>query len=87
MVPGKGFEPLTFGLQNRCTTTVLTRLSKHFNTINEAPRADIVDLPPNCHRMASGAGPFIGYRSHASTRNAVSARTTLRTFNADMLIL
>jgi hypothetical protein len=37
--------------------------------------------------MASGASPFIGYRSHASTRNAVSARTTLRTFNADMLIL
>ena len=25
MVPGKGFEPLTFGLQNRCTTAVLTR--------------------------------------------------------------
>src|SRR5258707_11449494 len=25
MVPGEGFEPPTFGLQNRCTTTVLTR--------------------------------------------------------------
>jgi hypothetical protein len=24
-VPGAGFEPATFGLQNRCTTTVLTR--------------------------------------------------------------
>jgi hypothetical protein len=24
-VPGEGFEPPTFGLQNRCTTTVLTR--------------------------------------------------------------
>ena len=27
MVPGEGFEPPTFGLQNRCTTTVLTRRS------------------------------------------------------------
>jgi hypothetical protein len=26
MVPGEGFEPPTFGLQNRCTATVLTRL-------------------------------------------------------------
>lgn len=25
MVPGEGFEPPAFGLQNRCTTTVLTR--------------------------------------------------------------
>jgi hypothetical protein len=25
MVPGEGFEPPTFGLQNRCTATVLTR--------------------------------------------------------------
>jgi hypothetical protein len=26
MVPGEGFEPPTFGLQNRCTAAVLTRL-------------------------------------------------------------
>jgi hypothetical protein len=25
VVPGEGFEPPTFGLQNRCTATVLTR--------------------------------------------------------------
>lgn len=25
MEPGIGFEPMTYGLQNRCTTTVLTR--------------------------------------------------------------
>ncbi len=25
VVPGEGLEPPTFGLQNRCTTTVLTR--------------------------------------------------------------
>ena len=24
-MPGEGFEPPTFGLQNRCTATVLTR--------------------------------------------------------------
>ena len=27
MVPSEGLEPPTFGLQNRCTTTVLTRRS------------------------------------------------------------
>jgi hypothetical protein len=27
LMPGEGFEPPTFGLQNRCTTTVLTRQS------------------------------------------------------------
>jgi hypothetical protein len=26
LVPGRGFEPLTNGLQNRCSTTELTRL-------------------------------------------------------------
>jgi hypothetical protein len=26
-LPGEGFEPPTFGLQNRCTAAVLTRLS------------------------------------------------------------
>jgi hypothetical protein len=28
MVPAEGFEPPTFGLQNRCTTTVLSRHAK-----------------------------------------------------------
>ena len=27
-MPGEGFEPPTFGLQNRCTTAVLTRQIK-----------------------------------------------------------
>lgn len=31
MVPGAGFEPATFGLQNRCTTTVLTRPGRGFS--------------------------------------------------------
>jgi hypothetical protein len=26
VVPAEGFEPPTYGLQNRCTTTVLSRL-------------------------------------------------------------
>ena len=26
LVPAEGFEPPTYGLQNRCTTTVLSRL-------------------------------------------------------------
>src|SRR5690349_18155714 len=30
MVPGEGFEPPTFGLQNRCTTAVLTRPCRTF---------------------------------------------------------
>jgi hypothetical protein len=29
MVPAEGFEPPTYGLQNRCTTTVLSRHSAH----------------------------------------------------------
>ena len=33
LVPGEGFEPPTFGLQNRCTATVLTRLSTFFRVI------------------------------------------------------
>lgn len=30
MVPAAGFEPATFGLQNRCTTTVLSRLTVNY---------------------------------------------------------
>jgi hypothetical protein len=30
LVPGEGLEPPTFGLQNRCTTAVLTRLGVAF---------------------------------------------------------
>lgn len=39
LVPAEGFEPPTFGLQNRCTTTVLSRrggvcLEKHAFSVN-----------------------------------------------------
>ena len=30
LVPDEGIEPPTFGLQNRCTTAVLTRLPARF---------------------------------------------------------
>src|SRR6478609_5365203 len=32
MVPAEGFEPPTFGLQNRCTTTVLSRPEAAFGS-------------------------------------------------------
>jgi hypothetical protein len=35
MVPGEGIEPPTFGLQNRCTTAVLTRPVERRRTIIE----------------------------------------------------
>jgi hypothetical protein len=35
-MPGEGFEPPTFGLQNRCTTTVLTRPGEPDSTSEQA---------------------------------------------------
>ena len=35
MVPGEGLEPPTFGLQNRCTATVLTRQVDYAATVVE----------------------------------------------------
>jgi hypothetical protein len=37
LVPGEGFEPPTFGLQNRCTATVLTRQSQWVTGIFALP--------------------------------------------------
>jgi hypothetical protein len=34
MMPAEGFEPPTYGLQNRCTTTVLSR---HINDLRAIP--------------------------------------------------
>ena len=47
LVPGEGFEPPTFGLQNRCTTTVLTRprrLESGFDERKLPPRLPLVSL-------------------------------------------
>ena len=38
LVPGEGFEPPTFGLQNRCTATVLTRRAISFQQVGWAPQ-------------------------------------------------
>jgi hypothetical protein len=35
LVPGEGFEPPTNGLQNRCSTPELTRLTYWFYGINQ----------------------------------------------------
>ncbi len=42
LMPGEGFEPPTFGLQNRCTTTVLTRQGADFSTCSaQSPNAKL----------------------------------------------
>jgi hypothetical protein len=66
-VPGEGFEPPTFGLQNRCTTTVLTRRRGEFyhGTACVTARSHITEIlgrntrsirsrpPPRCGRACS----------------------------------
>jgi hypothetical protein len=45
LVPAEGFEPPTYGLQNRCTTTVLSR---HFE--------DTASGPLTAYSTAAGSG-------------------------------
>ena len=45
LVPAEGFEPPTYGLQNRCTTTVLSR---HFE--------DTASGPLTAYSTAAGGG-------------------------------
>jgi hypothetical protein len=45
LVPGEGFEPPTFGLQNRCTTAVLTRRRRC--TYHEPGSPEITRGPAN----------------------------------------
>ena len=52
MVPGEGIEPPTFGLQNRCTTAVLTRQGRAFPS----------------GRLADKAGPHEGRPASARDR-------------------
>ncbi|GCE84443.1 hypothetical protein MSKU9_2584 [Komagataeibacter diospyri] len=51
MVPGEGFEPPAFGLQNRCTTTVLTR---HDNEQRPAIWTIHRTCPPFCRNAPHG---------------------------------
>ncbi len=48
MVPAEGFEPPTFGLQNRCTTTVLSRL-----TLNKVERLNHFTVGVSSKKVAS----------------------------------
>ena len=50
LVPGEGFELPTFGLQNRCSTTELTRLSPENTRILLFRKRTKTKLPPDCHR-------------------------------------
>jgi hypothetical protein len=74
LVPGEGLEPPTFGLQNRCTTAVLTRPSRghlpqrhrHDDRLHE-----IVSLPYGLQRIPGGGAAQLHPR--ASFRTAVDA--------------
>lgn len=44
LVPGEGIEPPTFGLQNRCTTAVLTRPCACFRRTNNRTRVILHQL-------------------------------------------
>ncbi len=57
MVPDAGFEPATFGLQNRCTTTVLIRqtaLRLTYNNRSSSP-SRAASPPPLAGRPLPGA--------------------------------
>ena len=49
MVPGEGFEPPTFGLQNHCTTAVLTRQWRYFSLLVVCVGRAVPSLPPDRH--------------------------------------
>ena len=58
-VPGEGFEPPTFGLQNRCTTTVLTR---QFNDLGGVS----VERRQLSFRRARSSRPGWSWQTHHS---------------------
>jgi hypothetical protein len=63
LVPAEGFEPPTFGLQNRCTTTVLSRLKGKTRT-----RFGLE------HRSPQGCGSYVRFQLAASTHMIVQSR-------------
>src|SRR5262245_26813214 len=58
MVPAEGFEPPTFGLQNRCTTTVLSRQRQMRSAGSVLPLGSVVSdnksRIPKQHRKPRG---------------------------------
>ena len=79
-MPGEGFEPPTFGLQNRCTTTVLTRLkAREEIKINRTPPVaaslgTISDFP----EMYPDVLNFADLLSQECPRDRFELRSTLR---------
>ena len=60
-MPGEGFEPPTFGLQNRCTTTVLTRRAAFSSIMSRAfvqPPS-----PGEAHSHRASIGGLVGHAS------------------------
>src|SRR5262245_47297326 len=57
LVPGAGFEPATNGLQNRCSTTELTRRLKETSiTYAVLRKARKANRTANCHPIATPNG-------------------------------
>src|SRR5712672_1608803 len=59
LVPAAGFEPATYGLQNRCTTTVLSRQSApDYNRAGRSAGSGSVDcvVPDRDFAWVSGCG-------------------------------
>ena len=54
-MPGEGFEPPTFGLQNRCTTTVLTRQGIVFTAFSVQRSDQELDLMVEHVQLLSAA--------------------------------
>jgi hypothetical protein len=60
MVPGEGFEPPTFGLQNRCTATVLTRLAlRRYLFASERSTRRHNGLTASLNSLSSGPEMFL----------------------------
>jgi hypothetical protein len=56
MVPAEGFEPPTYGLQNRCTTTVLSRQIKRASGSHIAQAAMCPGILPSTSHDATRPG-------------------------------
>ena len=73
LVPGAGFEPATNGLQNRCSTTELTRhLSSIYGHFSLLYFSRIGHLLPFCYPMPSTDRFFMTALSASSTSAAAS---------------
>jgi hypothetical protein len=65
MVPGEGFEPPTFGLQNRCTTTVLTRQINGLGKLIVRRLRRVRSNSPLARRLVAASAPTLQTRCRA----------------------